>query len=302
MKNHVFLIIAHNNPQYLFNLVRWLNAPNHFFVVHIDKKSVGMLNSDAIKNLQMLDNVDVFSEYSANWGGQNMILCTIEVLKRAKEKFPSFDWVHLISGSHIPLKSNADFDSVFEDTKYMGFMGGVNLSEQSMKRLVEERMCLYYFNDFHNRRSHDLLGIAMRVVESVEKFFFRCGVRFRKPLNMKYEKGANWFLWNCDLVNYVLEFVKANNWYVDRFRYTSCCDEVFFHIILANSPYWDKICKKNLLYVDWTHLDPDEKSLPHTLHAGDYERIKQNTDCVFARKVDPVKSKELIEKIVQSLS
>ena len=42
--NHAFLIQAHHNPDYLVRLINWLDAPNHFIFVHIDKKSKVMLD------------------------------------------------------------------------------------------------------------------------------------------------------------------------------------------------------------------------------------------------------------------
>lgn len=37
--NHLFIIQAHNKPEILARITKRLEAPNHFFYIHIDKKS-----------------------------------------------------------------------------------------------------------------------------------------------------------------------------------------------------------------------------------------------------------------------
>ena len=38
MKNHAFLILAHNQPELLSRIVSVLKAPNHYFFIHVDAK------------------------------------------------------------------------------------------------------------------------------------------------------------------------------------------------------------------------------------------------------------------------
>lgn len=38
MKNHAFLILAHNQPELLSRIVSVLMAPNHYFFIHVDAK------------------------------------------------------------------------------------------------------------------------------------------------------------------------------------------------------------------------------------------------------------------------
>jgi hypothetical protein len=258
-----------------------------------------MLDDDEMNRLAEQSNVHLFSSLSVNWGGLTQVLCTLEMIKKANELFPFAEWIHLISGSHIPLKNNSYLDSFFENTPFMGFMEVSNLLEEKLRELVEKRMCIYHFNDIHDRRNHNVVGAILRITESVENAVLNANVRIRKPISFKYAKGSQWFSWKKELLDYVLAFLNENDWYLNRFRYTSCCDEIFFHIILRNSMYWTKICKKNYLYVDWTHLDPGEHA-PHTLQLCDYSRMSRNAEWLFARKIDPVKSKQLIDKIIMS--
>ena len=38
MKNHAFLILAHNQPELLSRIVSVLMAPHHYFFIHVDAK------------------------------------------------------------------------------------------------------------------------------------------------------------------------------------------------------------------------------------------------------------------------
>lgn len=81
-----------------------------------------------------------------------------------------------------------------------------------------------------------------------------------------------------------------------RFLWTNCCDEIFFHIIVMNSPYKNQIFPNNLRYIDWT--DKGRGSLPLTLIKDDFEQILAKDDCFFCRKIQPHVSDELIAMIL----
>lgn len=67
--NHAFLIMAYNNPDLLSRTTRLLEAENHYFFVHIDKKAdlePFRLSLNGIKNMILLsDNERII----VNWGG-----------------------------------------------------------------------------------------------------------------------------------------------------------------------------------------------------------------------------------------
>ena len=52
MKNHAFLILAHNQPELLSRIVSVLMAPNHYFFIHVDAKCDGFQRfRDAINRI-----------------------------------------------------------------------------------------------------------------------------------------------------------------------------------------------------------------------------------------------------------
>lgn len=52
MKNHAFLILAHNQPELLSRIVSVLMAQNHYFFIHVDAKCDGFQRfRDAINRI-----------------------------------------------------------------------------------------------------------------------------------------------------------------------------------------------------------------------------------------------------------
>lgn len=66
--NHLFIIQAHSQLSLLRNLVEELNAPNHYFLIHMDKKSRHLLQNPIIQELGSLDNAKITCFKSINWG------------------------------------------------------------------------------------------------------------------------------------------------------------------------------------------------------------------------------------------
>lgn len=69
-----------------------------------------------------------------------------------------------------------------------------------------------------------------------------------------------------------MDYCSLNRDYVKRFKWTSCCDEIFFHTIVMNSPYAEQICPNDLRYVDWNRKHEGE-TLPRILDESDFEDI-----------------------------
>jgi len=67
--NHAFLIMAHDEPKFLLKLVNALMSDNHFFYIHIDKRSKKFLESDELYEILNMSNVNIVSRYNVNWGG-----------------------------------------------------------------------------------------------------------------------------------------------------------------------------------------------------------------------------------------
>lgn len=293
MKKHAFLIQAHAYPELIEQLICLLAAPNHFFYIHIDRRSKSLYQY--LKNkYKSTENVFLFSEKKVNWGSSNQFLVSLFLLAKSLE-CKNMDYFHLISGQDFPLRTAAQLDAFFESVEngYMGFVPDPSP--------YQERVDHFYFYDLINSRNSSLIGLVInkvaRWVEQFQQLFTKRGIRIRPALGYSLYKGSSWWSWNRKIAWYIHDYLLTHPEYVKRFQWTCCCDEVFFHTLIMNSPLRSLIIPDNLRYIDWTERG---ESLPLTLKADDYEQII-NSGALFCRKIDPVKSEKLIELILKNV-
>lgn len=279
MHNHLFIVLAHNQPELLRRIVGRLEASNHYFYLHIDKKVNIMPFKSMITNL----NIDWCEDNRVivNWGGYSQIQCTLNLIRKAITDNHHFDYIHLISGSDYPCYSNEAFDLFFEnsgDKSFMHFDAPEDV-QNWRKDKYPDRM-KWYFRD-----NKILEKIKLNLIMNI---FFP-----RKPLSNIYG-GWQWFSWHRSVAEYVLRYVEQNKKYLLRFKFTSCCDELFFHTMLFSVADQLNIEKYNSLrYIDW-HPVRSYKSLPLVLNMQDAELIK-NSGCFFCRKCSLEESNGLMD-------
>lgn len=288
--NHVFLIQAHKYPELLHRIIARLDATNHYFFIHIDKRSREMLDSCYVLELTRKKNCFVYSEYAVNWGSEKQFWVTLFLLEKSIQYDVAFTYYHLISGQDFPLKGNKDFDSFFSMNCGSSFMGLINTTD------IDKRYMVFHFDRIVNPRGnigcrifHKLCNLFVQL----QLFLYKNGITIRPSLEYKLYKGSSWWSFHHEVASYINRFVKESPEFLKRFNYTSCCDEVFFHMIVMNSPYMDTIINDSLRYVDWSD---SSRGYPCVLDERDYEQIESSNN-LFCRKIDPHKSEKLLKKI-----
>lgn len=281
---HAILIQCHTCPEMVRSVIKKLTSDNHYFFVHVDSKY-----KDYYK-FQKLQSDHVFltdRRYNVHWGAEEQIYLTLELINKANSLNLQYDYYHLISGQDYPTCTNTDFDRFFEDKPPYSFM------ELDDHTKITDRFMLFHCNKFFDVR-RSLIGNFWE--SSVVNWQRRLTalLSLRPEIGLTPYKGNNWWSLHKSAVDYIIGFCNKHPEYKRRFRFTSCCDEVFFHTILFNSSIKPNIVLDDLRYVDWKRKSPDE-SLPRLLTETDYNEIKK-TKKIFMRKVDLIKSASLIEK------
>ena len=113
------------------------------------------------------------------------------------------------------------------------------------------------------------------------------------PLGLKAYGGSQWWMLDQACINYILDYIDQHPELIRFFRSVFCADELFFHTIVMNSTFREQV-QPMLRYIDWAN-SPDGKS-PKVLDHTDYDLIK-TSGALLCRKVDPVKSIQLINQI-----
>lgn len=279
----VFLIQAHTDVEFLIRLITKLDSPNHYFAIHIDKKSEEMFQS--LNSLKLRNNILIINDFKINWGGANQFFTTLRLMELSIEKWPNIEYFHLISGQDFPTKTNEDIDCFFKKNRDKNFMS-----------VTTNPHLNYRYDIFYPRDILNIKNCSIPVRYMINAFIFiqqklvDVGVRFRQRIPLNIFKGSNWWSLNRDAVDYILGFISNNPSFKSRFRYTNCCDEIFFHTILYNSCLKDTIVGDDLRYIDWTD---NGRGFPNVLDETDYENII-HSDKFFCRKIISGKSDGLI--------
>src|SRR5882762_8023749 len=108
---HGVLILAHQYPDHLTDLIKCFDEDFHFYI-HIDKKS--RFTTSDIAALRKIPNVElVTQEYRVLWGGINH-LRTILLLAKEALKRSDLEYFHVISGQDYLIKPLSYIKRIFD--------------------------------------------------------------------------------------------------------------------------------------------------------------------------------------------
>ena len=285
-----YVILCHKNPKQVNTLIERLNNEYVEFFLHIDKKSSIQQEIKQKNNIHFVDPINVY------WGHYGQIECILNCYKAIKEK-GYFNYVHVLSGQDMPIKSNETIINFFKENQGKEFVhfGKTDINHHFLKNKLYERVSVYY-PKFLTSRNKKIKYLRFGYVK-----FIMLTKLFKRKLNdlpdMIYY-GANWMSITGGCMEYILEYVKAHSEYVNFFKNTFCGDELFFQTIILNSKYKDNVVDSTKRYVDWD-TGPD---YPRTLTLKDVERIKnKGTDKFWARKFDISLSDKIVESIFRDI-
>ncbi|CEN89679.1 beta-1,6-N-acetylglucosaminyltransferase [Paraclostridium sordellii] len=270
-----YCVQCHKNSKILREFIRVFYNKNDIYI-HVDKKA----------------NIDDFKEYKSKvtfvddrvnvtWAGVSQIKSTINTLKLVDKK--KYDYVFLVSGDCLPLKSDKNIKEFLKNRKGKEFIG---IEKDFDQILVDDRLKYKYPHIYYkkDKTKLDKLYILIR-----EKFNLNKKNEYFKELPKLY-KGCNWFGLTGEACSYVLKYIDENKNYLKAFKNSIYGDEVFFQTIIMNSKYKEKIYnyeiedddnKMALRYIDW-ETGPE---FPKILNEKDFDKIKKS-QCIIGRKFD----------------
>lgn len=286
MEKHAYMIIAHNQFEILDILVKMLDDERNDIYIHIDKNS-GEFNNDRILSLVKYSNVFFADRVGVTWGDYSQINCEMNLLKEAvkNSEYNNYSYYHLISGVDMPIKTNDEIYSFFQNNKGKEF---VHFSNNTPLPEFENR--IRYYHLFRKKRNL-FFKIIAQLVLIIQKML---KINRLKKTDLVVQKGCNWFSITDDFAKYIVskdEFIKRT------FNFCYCGDEVFVQTMLVNSPFADNLymptCNDNHLacarHIDWN------RGNPYTFKADDFDELI-NSKAMFARKFS-LENKDIIYKI-----
>lgn len=289
MKNHAFLFQIHKQPNLVRRILKILEKENHYFFINIDEKvkdknSFYELFSD-IQNIVFMPKM-----WSVHHCGHSQFLCTIDMLKYAMNYGVDFSYYHQTSGQDYPMRSNEQFDSFFETTnKSYVCLEGQNFHNEQMKYAYPLRTSYWYPSNPNNLFAHIYYKLHMREFYSY--------IRKRKVIKGLWG-GWSWFSWSKELTLFILNYLHDHPEFLNRFMYTSACDELIFNTVIhSNMDKLDVEPHMPLRFVAWDlKRKVNSPYRPYTLNEQDYDEII-GKQAFFCRKVDLPESEKLLDMI-----
>lgn len=231
-----YLILAHRNPQLIKRAIDRLSTKDCAFFIHIDQKS------DLRRFSRCNGNNVSFCEHRipVYWGEFSQVEATLLLMSQAINHAHHFDYFILMSGSDYPLKSGEYIQEFLDRHRGEEFL--------NLAKLPAPGFPLYKINKVRHPSDQPVRRFFTRALGKIG--FARRD--FRKSLGgMAPYCGSTWWALSRDAIEYILQFDASHPQFAKYFRDTFTSDEMFFHTILGNSDFRDRI-RRNLVYLDWS--------------------------------------------------
>jgi len=309
-----YLILAHQFPESLARLVNRLESPHAHFFIHVDRATDIQPFLRALPPAENVHFTD--TRFKVHWRGFKMVDATLQLMKEAVEHEKNFKYFILLSGADYPIKPTDHIQAFFERTS----LEYIHYCRLQGNPVMMKKVLQYYFHDAipydRSRRKPRLFRLfrrkAFRLLSRV--------VPRQYPENIEPYFGSTWWNLTGECAAYILDYVRDNPHFLRYYRYTDAPDEMFFQTIVLNSPF----AKRTVHYEAYRRLtkiaDLDElraeydKSLPEESFSlryidfssgggspatlvEDYFPALENSEALWARKVHPTTSAQLLDRI-----
>lgn len=288
---HAYMIIAHNQFELLEKLIHKLDDKRNDLYIHIDAK-VKDFDFSYFASIAKYSRV-IFTDERINitWGDYSQVECEMLLLKTAVENEDCenpYSYYHLISGVDLPIKTNDEIHSFFEENSSKEF---IHYTNDTATQSFENRIRYYHF--FRKKRNL-FYKILAQILLLVQKLF---KVNRLKNTEIKVQKGCNWFSITREFARYI---VSNSPKYEKIFSRSYCADEVFIQTIAENSEFGKNLfmpnCNNNhyacARLIDW------KRGNPYVFRKEDYDMIK-SSPCMFARKFDLNVDHEIVDMLTK---
>lgn len=265
-----YIILAHKNPKQVARMISRLNTKNTSFHIHVDSSKDITKFEEEISKINQFQNI-FFTEnrYRPKWGGFNAIKAEVELLKAAVKATP--DAILFISGQDYPIKSNR-----FLEEYLLQYKDKVLFQYQEVDLSKPNTTDHYYFADYfdYKKDSFDYKKVSIIARIMTKLLSKRTYLQNTTPYT-----GRVQFVMPADVAEYVIKEFEQNKTFNNHYKYTLMVDEQYFHTMLLNSKYKDRVVNTQTHYADY--------DAPHPVvwTSKDLAELAQQ-EALFARKFD----------------
>jgi hypothetical protein len=297
-----YLILAHSQPRHLARLIRRLQGDEAYFFVHIDRKA----DSVPFERLFAHErNVFLLARREpVFWGGFSQIRAVLALVAVAREAGPRFGSYCLLSDSDFPIKSRQHIKRLLASGReFISIEQPIEAAGPRLRRSLSK----YHFYDLqllNPREGRTRLSRALRQgLVRMNNAINECLPDRIFPLAVTPCRGSQWWCLTGACMEHIVRFLEANQAYARFFRFSRASDEIFFHTIVAASPFKDRTVghferdrldhnDRGSHYVDWT----GGGASPKVLDEDDLDPLLRSS-CLFARKFSEARSSRLLTSL-----
>lgn len=221
-----YIILAHNEPQFLKRIVECLSKEQANVLVHYDLKASRDDYSQLIEHFSEETNVEFISKVKGEWGKWSLVEATLEALNHIAQSDWSQDYVHLMSGVEYPIKSIESLSQFLGENNY-DFIESVDFTKKQWVRAGLEAERFQYFYPYSYQKPSKVFDEFLELQKSI-------GVKRKPPLEIEPRLGSQWWTLRWSTCLSILSFLKKNPQVTEYFETTLIPDESFFQTMVAH--------------------------------------------------------------------
>ena len=291
--NVAYIISAYRLPELLVRLVRRLHAPETSIWIHVDARTDDAIFRAMREPLDGLANVEFLERHACHWGDFGHVRATLKGLRALLASARPFDQAVLLTGQDYPLQSNAGIAARLAAEPGRVFMHWLPIPNEHWTDGGTYRIRDWHFRFAGRARSFPGAPFrSARLNAAWSRAARLAGAQRSFPPGLEPYGGSSYWMMPAACVRYVDEFVRTHPDYVRFFEHVRIPDEIFFHTIVMNSPFRDRVSADDLRYIDWSEAGDS----PRVLTLADYGKLVDSGK-LFARKFDPAVDGTVLDRL-----
>ena len=289
MGKHAYLIMAYNNYSQLKKLVTLLDDVRNDIYIHIDKRAKNF-SEGIFKDIGSYSKITFIERKKVYWASYAQVETTLRLIEKAY-CCGDYRYFHLLSGHDLPLHTQDEIHSFFDDHQeefiaIVPFLSDYTISH--LRYFYPLLSCSLY-------RNSRTLRIITKLLCNVQRL---CGINRVENNTTIFVDGWTWFSITKKFAEYVLsEQTQLFHIYHDGMA----TDEIFIQTLAYNSTFRDKLfCMTDLRLGSMRHIDW-KRGRPYIFRNDDYEELI-SSPYMFARKFDEQVDSVIIDRIADHLT
>lgn len=223
-----FLVLAHKAPAYVERLARVLESDGDETFVHVDKAVDISLFDHHLAPLERSTHL-LSRRYTIAWGGFNMIRATNALIEAAVCR-GAFDYFYLLSGQCFPIKPLPWLKRVLAEGLDYIDCEPMPQPHKPMTRLEKRELNV------------KVKGLGWRGKRVAEVLLNLTPVpNFQAAFGLVPYAGSQWWCLKRETINHVRTYRQNHPEYDGFMKWTHVPDEMYYHILVANSPSGERI-------------------------------------------------------------